>query len=105
MSYTDYWLKAPDKATFDAVVPTYEMGGQIIEAGWAGVNIDRVGVLYDPTGEFVDVDGLSIPIMVPTEGYYANVRVAAGASLPAALQVFLIAEPSTPARVWAGDQA
>lgn len=113
MGYTDYYIKAPSKEAFDAVVPTeqrivrYE--GELentkpvyenTEVGWEGVVFDRVGIIYRNTG-ILDDD--QFPVLEPTEGYHVNIRVSEGYNLPEELSLYVIQAPVNPKRVWLGS--
>lgn len=109
MGYTDYYIKAPSKEAFDAVIPTETNGyyegetpvTETVRVGWDGVVFDRVGTIFRDTGQTFEVNGEVRPILEATEGYHVNVRVADGVSLPEALEQFVIPAPANPKRVWA----
>jgi len=109
MGYTDYYIKAPSKEAFDAVIPTETSGyydgdtpvTETVPVGWDGVLLDRVGTIFRDTGQTYEVNGQVSPILEPTEGYHVNVRVRDGFTLPDALQPFVIQAPINPKRVWA----
>jgi hypothetical protein len=61
-------------------------------------NIDTIGIIYKPTGETTEQDGMAVPVMAPVEGYHVNVRVVDEDT--EALQAFEV-HPATPLRVWA----
>lgn len=62
-------------------------------------NTDVIGVISRPTGQMVEVDGVSVPEMAPLPGWHVNVRL-----LPdedgSALAPYSVT-PSAPMRVWA----
>ena len=62
-------------------------------------NIDTIGIIYKPTGETTEQDGMAVPVMAPVEGYHVNVRVVEGEDAEA-LEAFEV-HPATPLRVWA----
>jgi hypothetical protein len=61
-------------------------------------NIDTIGIIYKPTGETTEQDGMAVPVMAPVEGWHVNVRVVDEDA--EALQAFEV-HPATPLRVWA----
>jgi hypothetical protein len=61
-------------------------------------NIDTIGIIYKPTGETTEQDGVAVPVMAPVEGWHVNVRVVDEDA--EALQAFEV-HPATPLRVWA----
>ncbi|AMM84268.1 hypothetical protein [Martelella sp. AD-3] len=67
------------------------------------VGADCDGLVYAPTGETVTGgDGIAYPEMAAVDGYHVNLRLADGASLPAALVAHVVApEPATPAERFA----
>jgi len=62
-------------------------------------NIDTIGIIYKPTGETTEQDGMAVPVMAPIDGWHVNVRVVEGEDTEA-LQAFEV-HPATPLRVWA----
>lgn len=95
----DFYLKADNKAAFDAAL---DAAGFVTEFGIAlpaGDSLDVIGTIRQPTGNtLTDAEGFDYPEMEAVPGYHANYR---GESLPAELQPFEIDAPSTPVRVWA----
>lgn len=64
--------------------------------------LDIVGVIYSETGNtLTDEDGLEYPEMTALSGFHANLRADLTADQVAALPT--IDAPSTPYRIWAGD--
>jgi hypothetical protein len=61
-------------------------------------NIDTLGIIYKPTGETTEQDGMAVPVMAPVEGWHVNVRLAEGEDAES-LQAFEV-HPVTPLRVW-----
>lgn len=67
-----------------------------------GYDLDIVGVIYSETGNtLTDDDGLEYPEMTALSGFHANLRADLTADQVAALPT--IDAPSTPYRIWAGD--
>jgi hypothetical protein len=103
---TDLYLAFPDQAAADAVLYTThdavtdEEGNVTAEAYVTPnyANIDTIGIIYKPTGETTEQDGMAVPVMAPVEGYHVNVRVVDEDA--EALQAFEV-HPATPMRVWA----
>lgn len=63
--------------------------------------LDVIGTIYRPTGETQEIDGMSVPVMAPLDGFHANLR---GELTPTQEQALpLIDKPNHPHRVWAGD--
>jgi hypothetical protein len=61
-------------------------------------NIDTIGIIYKPTGETTEQDGMAVPVMASIDGWHVNVRVVDEDA--EALQAFEV-HPATPLRVWA----
>jgi hypothetical protein len=103
----DYYLAFPDQATADAVLYTVhdavtdEDGNVTAEAYVTPnyANIDTLGVIYKPTGETTEQDGISVPVMEAIAGWHVNVRLVDGED-SSAFTSFEVT-PSTPIRVWA----
>jgi hypothetical protein len=65
--------------------------------------LDVIGTIYSKTGNMLtDADGFEYPEMVAQEGYHANLRAELTDEQAAALPT--IAAPTTPMRIWAGDE-
>jgi hypothetical protein len=102
----DKYLSFPDEAAAKAVLYRIEGAVEATEdteavegyevANYA--NIDTIGIIYKPTGETTEQDGMAVPVMAPVEGYHVNVRVVDEDA--EALQAFEV-HPATPMRVWA----
>jgi hypothetical protein len=64
--------------------------------------LDVIGVMYSKTGNMLtDAEGFEYPEMVAQEGYHANLRADLTDEQAAALPT--ITAPTTPMRIWAGD--
>jgi hypothetical protein len=102
----DKYLSFPDEAAAKAVLYRIEGAVEATEDTEAVegyevpnyANIDTIGVIYKPTGETTEQDGMAVPVMAPVEGYHVNVRVVDEDAEP--LQAFEV-HPATPLRVWA----
>jgi hypothetical protein len=107
----DLYLSFPDEAAAKAVLYTdvpvkFEPAADPMEppvpTAWEArpnyANIDIIGIIYKPTGETTEQDGMAVPVMAPVEGYHVNVRVVDEDA--EALQAFEV-HPATPLRVWA----
>jgi hypothetical protein len=104
---TDLYLSFPDQAAADAVLYRIEGAVEATEdteavegyevANFA--NIDTIGIIYKPTGETTEQDGMDVPVMAALPGWHVNVRLAEGEDAQA-LEVFEV-HPATPLRVWA----
>jgi hypothetical protein len=105
-TFCDLYLAFPTQAAADAVLYTThdavtdEDGNVTVEAYVTPnyANIDTIGIIYKPTGETTEQDGMAVPVMAPVEGYHVNVRVVDEDA--EALQAFAVT-PATPLRVWA----
>ena len=80
-----------------------ELGQEWVPSGaftWQPlVQLDIIGTIFKPTGETQEVDGMSVPVMEPLEGFHANLRGDLTVEQEAALP--LISAPNNPYRVWA----
>jgi hypothetical protein len=102
----DKYLAFPDEAAAKAVLYRIEGAVEATEdteavegyevANYA--NIDTIGIIYKPTGETTEQDGMDVPVMAPIDGWHVNVRVVDEDA--EALQAFEV-HPATPMRVWA----
>lgn len=101
LSFTDEAAaKAVLYRTKGAVAADPEMGVEAVE-GYEVANyrnIDTIGVIYKPTGETTEQDGMAVPVMAAIPGWHVNVRVSEDEDA-AALQPYQI-NPATPMRVW-----
>jgi hypothetical protein len=61
--------------------------------------LDVIGVIYKPTGELTEEEGMQVPVMAPLDGFHANLRGELSAEQIA--QLPLIEAPQAPYRVWA----
>jgi hypothetical protein len=103
---TDLYLSFPDEAAAKAVLYRIEGAVEATEdteavegyevANYA--NIDTIGIIYKPTGETTEQDGMAVPVMAPVEGWHVNVRLAEGEDAEA-LEAFEV-HPATPMRIW-----
>jgi hypothetical protein len=107
--YQDTYLSFSDEAAAKAVL--YRIEGAVEANEELGIqaspghevanyaNIDTIGVIYKPTGETTEQDGMAVPVMAPIPGWHVNVRLAEGEDIES-LQAFK-ATLKTPIRVWA----
>lgn len=63
----------------------------------AGMAVDIVGLIMEPTGETTMQDGLPVPVTRELPGWHVNLR---GEALPEGLAQALVS-PAKPRRVWA----
>jgi hypothetical protein len=102
----DKYLAFPDEAAAKAVLYRIEGAVEATEDTEAVegyevpnyANIDTIGIIYKPTGETTEQDGVDVPVMAPIEGWHVNVRVVDEDA--EALEAFEV-HPATPMRVWA----
>jgi len=102
----DKYLSFPDEAAAKAVLYRIEGAVEATEDTEAVegyevpnyANIDTIGIIYKPTGETTEQDGMAVPVMAPVDGWHVNVRVVDEDA--EALQAFEV-HPATPLRVWA----
>ena len=104
----DFYLSFSDEAAARAVL--YRIEGAVEANPEMGVeasdgydvanyrNIDTIGVIYKPTGETTEQNGMTVPVMAPIPGWHVNVRLADGEDA-SALQPYQV-NPATPMRVW-----
>ena len=84
----DMKLKADDKSSMDAALSPWR----------DALEIDEIGVIYMPTGEFVNGEYGEEPVMEPIAGWHVNVRTT-NQDAAAAMSRFEVT-PSNPVRVW-----
>lgn len=106
----DYFLSFPDEAAARSVL--YRTEGAVEADPENGIearegyempnymNIDTIGVIYKPTGTFVETEDGPQPNMEPIPNWHVNIRLMPGENA-AALEPFAVT-PKTPVRVWAG---
>lgn len=104
--YQDYYLSFEDEAAAKAVLYRIEGAVEASEgvdavegtevANYA--NISTIGVIYKPTGETTEQDGMTVPVIAAIPGWHVNVRLADGEDA-AAIEPFKV-QPATPLRVW-----
>jgi hypothetical protein len=103
---TDLYLSFPDEAAAKAVLYRIEGAVEATETTEAVegtqvqnfANIDTIGVIYKPTGETTEQDGMTVPVMQAIAGWHVNVRLAEGED-GSTLAPFAVT-PATPLRVW-----
>lgn len=104
----DYYLSFPTEAAAKAVL--YRIEGAVEADPENGIearegtevanytNIDTIGVIYKPTGETIEQEGITMPVMKPLDGWHVNVRLMFGEDADA-LKPYAVA-PRAPVRVW-----
>lgn len=104
----DYYLSFTDEAAAKAVL--YRIEGAVEADPEMGTeaspgyevsnfrNIDTIGVIYKPTGETTEQDGMTVPVMEAIPGWHVNVRVMPDEDA-SALEPFKV-QPTTPLRIW-----
>ena len=63
------------------------------------LNIDTIGIIYEPTGEMKQTDDGLFPVMVPLYGWHVNVLAMPNEDVEI-LKKYII-EVDTPNRIWA----
>jgi hypothetical protein len=104
----DLYLSFPDEASAKAVLyriegaveANEELGTEAVEGYEVQnfANTDTIGVIYKPTGETTEQDGMAVPVMQAIAGWHVNVRLADGED-GSTLAPFAVT-PATPLRVW-----
>jgi hypothetical protein len=105
--YIDYFLKfeseAQAKAVLFSVVGAVEAdpeNGVEAQEGYELTKypaVDMIGVIYKPTGQFVNTTEGDVPEMIALAGFHANVRTKDEAPELEPYRVY----PVTPSRMWA----
>lgn len=95
--FYDYWLKGTDEADVQSALAA--AGIPLLPTEMS--SYDPIGTIWVP-GPDVDEEGK--PILVPLDGWHANLRMTSRLTFPqqAALEGLLIPKPQHPVRVWAG---
>jgi hypothetical protein len=103
---TDLYLAFTDEAAANAVLFTQEPtewdeegNATAFEPRQSYRNIDTIGVIYKPTGETTEQDGMAVPVMAAIPGWHVNVRLVDGEDAEP-LRAFEV-HPTVPRRVWA----
>jgi hypothetical protein len=102
----DLYLSFPDEASAKAVLYRIEGAQEATEATEAVegyevqnyANIDTLGVIYKPTGETTEQDGIPVPVLEALAGWHVNVRLMDNED-GSMLEPFAVT-PSTPLRIW-----
>lgn len=105
---SDFYLKFSSKTEADSVLYTTtdevtDQEGVVVQEASVKpnfANIDVVGTISKPTGEFTFVEGsdVSVPVMAELDGYHVNVRVVDSEDASALLPFSVV--PTVPMRVW-----
>lgn len=101
--HQDFYLSFPDEAAAKAVLHTthaaeLEPDGATVREEYSApnyANIDTIGVIYKPVGEFNEETGQAVEAI---PGWHVNVRVMPGEDA-SALEPYAVT-PATPVRVW-----
>lgn len=111
----DYRLQFADEAAWWATAasegwvqheyaPVENEGDEpVIVRSWIaypGIDFDEIGIIYRPTGNVIDQDGIEVPEMAPQPGFHVNIRLHQ-LTLPDSLRPFRIT-PNQPIRTFAG---
>ena len=91
----DYYLKFDDQAQAESILFDVQNGVQMNKFR----NTDVIGIIYNPTGNQIIIDGVEMPEMAPIPGWHVNVRCVAGED-GAMLEPYRV-YPTAPRRVWA----
>lgn len=95
------FLKFADEQEAIDNLPRFRKPSHAGEIQWVthddGEDIDRIGTIYKPTGNYIETEMGSMPEMAPIDGYHVNMI---GRTLDAALEPFVVI-PTNPSRVFA----
>jgi hypothetical protein len=105
----NYYLKFQDQAELEATLLASDlatmspaMNGEPEQL--VSMNpLDVIGLIHKPTGNIITTDDVEYPEMLPIEGWHANMKANLTEEQETALTPFLVPEPTTPARKWAGE--
>lgn len=96
--WIDYFLKAPDRASFEAACPWLGDDGHVVPDGptHAMVIVGQLayGAQFDAEGNLTVA-----PTIIP--GWHVNVRMREGVALPISLAAFQMIPPAYPKMVFA----
>jgi hypothetical protein len=65
-----------------------------------GIDFDEIGIIYRPTGNVIDQDGIEVPEMEPMPGWHVNIRILVG--LIPDNMISNVVLPANPVRTFAG---
>ena len=100
------WLAAADAAGWmqHEYAPVENIGDEpVIVRSWIaypGIDFDEIGIIYRPTGNVIDQDGIEVPEMEPTPGWHVNIRILVG--LVPDNMISNVVLPANPVRTFAG---
>lgn len=104
MTVRDFYFKFQDATS--AVVELGALGfyrradGELTHESRA-VSIDEIGVIHQPTGEVVVVDGEEVAISAPIEGHHVNIRTLDDGMAEQLAAISQQVFPATPVQRWA----
>jgi hypothetical protein len=106
----NYYLKFEDQAELEAILLANDlatmfpaMNGEP-EQLVPKTNLDVIGLIYKPTGNVLTAeDGFEYLEQAPITGWHANLKANLTEEQELALTPFLVPEPATPTRKWAGE--
>ncbi len=100
----NYYLKFEDQAELEAALLANALA-DIQEAQFVPkTNLDVISLIYKPTGNVLTAeDGFEYLEQAPIAGWHANLKADLTEEQEMALTPFLVPEPATPTRKWAGE--
>jgi hypothetical protein len=106
----NYYLKFENQAQLETVLLANDLAqispamNEQPEQFVPKVNLDIIGLIHKPTGNILTTDdSFDYPEMLPINGWHANMKWDLTQDQESALADYLVPQPSTPARVWAGE--
>jgi hypothetical protein len=100
----NYYLKFQNQAELESVLVATDLADVQDEQFVPKTNLDVIGLIYKPTGKVLKTeDGFDYPEQAAVEGWHANLKAELSEDQETALSEFLVTEPATPARKWAGE--
>jgi hypothetical protein len=100
---TEFWEKLIEAGVArEADMPVPEGAEPVkVKGVVGGFDLDVIGIIYVPTSEMEDQNGLPVPVMEALPGFHANLRGALSEEQQTQLADILIEKPTSPVRVWA----
>lgn len=99
----NYYLKFQDQAELETTLLNTEIATEIDGHFISSFPLDVIGVIYKPTGKLITTDEIDYPELSLIAGWHANMKANLTVEQEEALSTFIVVEPVTPYRVWAGE--